>query len=124
MSEITFPKILGWSLIGAISSLFVSMLLYPYLKTEFNTVYFISFISFMVSYLLILARTYNYRIFYFSLFFLLILGLINLIITKYSFTFPDPKTYAAAYIIFGTLLGIGISIAFLYLFYEEDRQET
>ncbi len=124
MNGFSFAKIIGWSFVGAFSSLFVSMLLYPYLNVSFNVVFITSFISFMVSYLLILARMYNYKIFYFSLFSLFVLGLINLIITKYSFTLPDPKTYAAAYIVFGTLLGIGISIAFLYLFYEEDRQET
>ncbi len=114
------PRLLGFIIMSLFFGVLIALLFRPYIDVTFLTIYLISTTSFITAYLLLSLRIYRIRAFYVALISLFLLGIANYFFNKVEFALPDPKKYAAAYIVFGVLIGIAMSIGFIYAISNEE----
>jgi len=113
--------LIGFIILSLFFGIVVTLLFMPYFEISFLRIYIISTISFISAYLFLFLRMYKLRAFYVTSFLLFLIGIANYYFNRIELVLPDPKKYAAAYIVFGTLIGIGISISFIYAFSSEEE---
>lgn len=119
--KVECPYILGFMILSIFFALIIGLFLKPYIKISFIYLYLVSLVSFWMGYIMLILRYYNLKSFYVVLSMLFLLGVGNYYFHKLSIFLPDPSRYAAAYIVIGVLVGIGVSIAFIYAFSTEEE---